>query len=252
MIKVNNLKVRYHKNQKLIIDDISFTLLNNKINVLIGLNGSGKSTIIQSIVGLNKKMSGSILFDDVDITKLSSKKRAQEVAYVPQNITFGSLSVFETILLGRLPYFNITASNNDIQKVTDIINEMNLNDLINKKVNELSGGEKQKVAICKALVQEPKLLVLDEPTSNLDINSSLQFLKLLKNKIIEKNITVLIAIHDLQLAMDIGDLFFFIKDGKVIEHGDKTILNKENLKECFDIDCKIIDIDNKKVIVYND
>ena len=125
---------------------------------------------------------------------------------------------------------------------------MNLKHLALKNVNELSGGERQKVAIARALVQEPKLLIFDEPTGNLDIANEQLILKETRKLVQNKDISILISIHDLNLALDFGDKFFFLKDGKLIHEGNKEIFTKEVIKNTFGIDVEIGEINNKKVI----
>lgn len=252
MISIRNLCAKYNKKGKNILKGISFNLERGKVMVLVGPNGAGKSTIIKSIIGIIKNTSGEIIFDDIDISKINNKRKSQLIAYVPQNIDYGSLCVYDTILLGRLPFFTIDAKEEDYQKVNEVIEEFKLTSFINKNVNELSGGEKQKVAIARAIVQDPQLLIFDEPTSNLDIANSLEFLKIIKKLAKEKNIAVLIAIHDLNLALNVGDEFIFIKDGKIACQGNKMIFEENIIKNIFEIDCKIIEVQNKKVVLYGE
>ena len=159
MLKINNLTFKYRKKAPLVLDDVSFTLNDGEIGIVLGKNGVGKSTLFKLIVGLIKPISGDILINDINLNKLKIKDRAKMIAYVPQSIQFGDLSVYETILSGRVSFYSLFPSKKDEEIVQNVIKEMGLEGFLNKNVNELSGGEKQKIAIARALVQEPKVLI---------------------------------------------------------------------------------------------
>ena len=239
MLKVENLTSGYLKKYD-VINDISFNLDHGNVGVIIGENGSGKSTIFKTILGFIKPKCGSILVDDIDIVNLSSKKRARLVAYVSQNVYMPELTVFDVISMGLIPYYNFNLTKENKDEILEIIKEFNLEDIAYKNANELSGGEKQIVAIARAIAQKPKVLIFDEPTSNLDVVNEM----LLQDKIIEiskkKNICILVSLHNLNLAYDIGDKFIFIKDGSVIASGDKEAFNEENLSKTFNKKCSIV------------
>ena len=126
---------------------------------------------------------------------------------------------------------------------------MALEKIMNKNVNELSGGEKQKVAIARALVQEANVLIFDEPTGNLDVSNEQLILKEARKIVKEKNVSILISIHDLNLALQYGDYFYFLKDGYIKYHGGKEIFTKEIIKDIFDIEVNIVTIQNQKIIL---
>lgn len=251
MLKISNLSFAYKKNNN-VLNDINLSLKNKSIGVVLGKNGSGKSTLFKNILGILKPNQGDIKLNDLDMINIKKDLRAKKISYVPQDITFGSLSVFDSVLLGRITYFNYIVKDEDIKIVNDIIHEMKLDKIALKNVNELSGGERQKVAIARALVQEPELIIFDEPTGNLDIYNEKLILDEAKKIVKNKDVSILISLHDLNLAYEFADEFYFIKEGKIIYQGDKEVFNEENIKETFDINVKLINVENKKIVMIGD
>ena len=156
MLNVENLTFRYSKLSRPVLNGASLELKPGEIGILLGKNGSGKTTLFKNILGINKPGSGKILFEGEDLLKMSRKERARRIAYVPQDIHFGALTVFDSIMLGRISYFGLKASKSDYEAVEKIIEDMHLSDFAFRNVEELSGGEQQKVAIARALAQEPR------------------------------------------------------------------------------------------------
>lgn len=247
MLEIKNLSFGY-KNY-LVLNNLSLTLLDNKIGVILGKNGAGKSTLFKNILGILKPNEGSIIIDNINLNTLSRKERAKKISYVPQDISFGELNVFDSVLVGRLSNFNFFSRYEDEQITKKIIKEMALEKIMNKNVNELSGGEKQKVAIARALVQEANVLIFDEPTGNLDVSNEQLILKEARKIVKEKNVSILISIHDLNQALQYGDYFYFLKDGYIKYHGGKEIFTKEIIKDIFDIEVNIVTIQNQKIIL---
>ena len=251
MLKISNLSFAYKKNNN-VLNDINLSLKNKSIGVVLGKNGSGKSTLFKNILGILKPNQGDIKLNDLDMINIKKDLRAKKISYVPQDITFGSLSVFDSVLLGRITYFNYIVKDEDIKIVNDIIHEMKLDKIALKNVNELSGGERQKVAIARALVQEPELIIFDEPIGNLDIYNEKLILDEAKKIVKNKNVSILISLHDLNLAYEFADEFYFIKEGKIIYQGDKEVFNEENIKKTFDLYVKLINVENKKIVMIGD
>lgn len=248
MLKISNLSFKYHKKSPLVLDNVCLNLEDGEIGILLGKNGGGKSTLFKIIVGLLKPSQGEIYFNDINLNKIKIKERAKLISYVPQNIQFGDLTVYETILSGRVTHYSLFPSIKDVEIVQNVIKEMGLERFLNKNVNELSGGEKQKIAIARALVQEPKILIFDEPTGNLDIGNEQLILQEAKKICRNKNISILISIHDISIASYYGDKFFLLKDNKIKYSGDKEIINEETISDIFDVKATIKEIENKKFI----
>ena len=249
MLNINNLHFGYSKNNE-ILKGISLSLSAGEIGVVLGQNGAGKSTLFKNILGLVKPSQGEITIDGIDMINIKPKLRAQKIAYVAQNVELPMLSVYETILMARLPYYALAPSKKDREIVFSIIREFGLEHYMNKMATELSGGEKQIVAIARALAQEPDLLVFDEPTSNLDISRELLLEEKATKVAKEKNIAIIMAVHDLNLAYDVGDKFFFINNGEIIAEGDKASFNEDNINKTFGRKCTIKNIDGSTYIKF--
>ena len=249
MLKVNDLRFRYSSGSNPVLSGASLELQQGEIGILLGKNGSGKTTLFKNILGIEKPKSGKIDFEGENLLKMNRRDRARRIAYVPQDIHFGALSVFDSILMGRVSYFGLKASQDDYLAVEKIIEDMGLSSFAHRNVDELSGGERQKIAIARAMAQEPKLMVFDEPTGNLDIANEQLIIEEAKKLARQKNISILSSLHDLNQALYFGDKFFFMKNGQVKYAGGKEIVTAEVIKDIFDIDVKITEVDGHKVIL---
>ena len=232
-----------------VLKHINLTIHKGENIGIVGKIGSGKSTLVSCLLRLDNFEKGKIFLDHQDIMTLPIKFVRNNISYVPQDISFGELNVFDSVLVGRLSNFNFFSRYEDEQITKKIIKEMALEKIMNKNVNELSGGEKQKVAIARALVQEANVLIFDEPTGNLDVSNEQLILKEARKIVKEKNVSILISIHDLNLALQYGDYFYFLKDGYIKYHGGKEIFTKEIIKDIFDIEVNIVTIQNQKIIL---
>ena len=168
MLKVENLSFRYGASGDPVLDKVCLELKQGEIGILLGKNGSGKTTLFKNILGIEKPKSGAIHFDGENLLKMKRRDRARRIAYVPQHIHFGDLSVMDSVLMGRVSYFGLKAGREDYEAVEKILEDMKLTGFASRSAEALSGGEKQKIAIARAMAQEPRLMVFDEPTGNLD------------------------------------------------------------------------------------
>lgn len=251
MIEIKNLSFSYSKNKK-VLDDISFSINEGEIVLLLGPNGAGKSTLLNCLIGEEKIASGEILFDGKNRKEISREERNNLLGYVPQLIEGNDLTVRETILLGRLNKFSLYPSKKDYELVDSLIESLNLSELKDRTTSSLSGGERQKVAIARAIIQESNTILFDEPTSNLDIKAQLEVLKIIKDEIKSKNKSALISMHDINQALSIGDKFIFLVDNQVKAVVKKEEITPKLLEETYGIKSRIIKVDNKEIIVYED
>lgn len=248
MFEIKDLHFAYKKSAP-VLNGVNLKLKDGEIGVLLGRNGAGKSTLFKCVLGILKP-TGDMTFDGKDLTKLSRIERAKLIAYVPQEISFGDLTVFDSVLTGRISRFGMMATKEDRDVVNAVLEELEIAHIANKNVNCLSGGERQKVAIARALAQEPKMLVFDEPTGNLDIQNEQLIFDIAKKIASEKNITIFIAIHNLNFAFAFGDKFFMMKDGEIKHTGSVEVLNENTIDDVFGVTMKIFDVDGHKGVIF--
>ena len=239
MLEIKSLTFAYETDRP-VLRGVDLELGDGQIGILLGRNGAGKSTLLKIITGVLKPSGGSVLFDGQELLSMSRRERAALVAYVPQQIDFGSLTVYQTVLTGRVSYYSIKPSKSDLDVVERVISEMDLTDVSCRNVQELSGGERQKVAIARALAQEPRVLVFDEPTGNLDIANELLIIKEAKKIAHSKNITVFSSIHDLNQAIVFGDRFFLMKDGLIRYSGDEQVFSSEVIRDVYGVEAALV------------
>ena len=249
MLSVKDLQFRYSSHGAPVLKGASLELQQGEVGILLGKNGSGKTTLFKNILGIERPQGGEIAFSGEDLLKMNRRERARRIAYVPQHIHFGDLSVFDSVLMGRVSYFGMKAGQEDYRAVETILQDMQLLEFANRSAEALSGGEKQKIAIARAMAQEPKLMIFDEPTGNLDIANEQLIIKEAKKLARQKGIAILSSLHDLNQALSFGDKFFFMIDGVVRYAGGREIFTPEILKETFDVDVHIREIDGQTVVL---
>lgn len=255
-IEIKNGSFGYSKDS-LILKNINFTVNDGEIFTILGKNGIGKTTLLKCINGVLKWNSGEIYIDD---KKVKSLKELKHIGYVPQahQLSF-PYSVRELVVMGRAKYLGIfsTPSEKDHELVEKTLSEIGILHLIDKKCSELSGGQLQMVFLARALVGEPKILILDEPESHLDFKNQSIILKLIVKLVREKNITCIFNTHYPEYALRISDRSMMIGKDDYIIGKSSEIINETNMKKYFDISTKIVDteIDDrvlKNVIITED
>ena len=242
ILDIKNLTFAYEK--KIILDNISFSLNEGEVGVLVGLNGAGKTTILKNIANIVKTKQGEIFLDGKNKNDYKPNEYASKIAYVPQIINYESATVIDTILIGRIPMF-YTPSKEDYEKVYEVIEQLHIEHLAMENVQKLSGGEKQKIAIARALAGEAKLMLFDEPTANLDLKGQYETMSLIRS-LKEKGVSILISMHDINHALDVGDNFIVLKDKKVLCTGNEEIMTEDLLHEVYGMDFEMVEHGNKK------
>ena len=238
-IQVKNIWFSYDSINAL--EGISFEVSDKEIISLAGPNGSGKTTLLKCINRILKPKSGNILIYEKDSCEFQLKDLAQILGYAPQISDHRfSFTVFDTVLLGRRPYINWRLTKRDRKIVIDTLCSLNLEGLMLREFNELSGGEQQKVIIARALAQEPEVLLIDEPTSNLDLKHQIEVLKLIRSIVRKNALSIIMAIHDLNLASRFSDKIILLKQGKIYAAGEpRSVFTKEIIKDVYGIEVEI-------------
>ena len=235
MIRMEKIQCGY--GPKIVLDDIDLEVKKDEFVGIIGPNGSGKTTVLRAITRLIKPMRGKIYLDNKDIYTLSHKEIAQEIAVVSQNLPIVSMTVKEFILLGRVPYYKnlqFFESEHDLIAANRAMTMTNIEHLKNHYMSEMSGGEVQLAFIARAIAQEPSLLLLDEPTAHLDITHQVSVLDLIKRLNRQHDLTVIIVLHDLNLASEYCDKVVLMDNGKIQKVGaPEEVLTYKDIEEVY-------------------
>ena len=241
MISGKNLKVGYE--QKIIIEDLSIKVNKGEVVSIIGPNGCGKSTLLKTLSRMIKPISGNVYIEDKDIKTMKNKKIAQKICLLSQhNNAPMDLTVEELVYFGRIPHkkWYETKNSEDKEIVDWAIENTGLTKYKNTPIGALSGGERQRAYIAQALCQKPDLLLLDEPTTYLDISYQLEVMELVRTINEKFNITIVMVLHELNQASKYSDRLIIMKKGSIVCDGcPNEIVNKEVIKDVYSIECDI-------------
>ena len=240
---VDNFSTGYNKED--IVSSINISLNDKEWIGIIGSNGSGKSTFLKGIARVLKPYSGVVYLDEINVHESNTQQIAREISFLPQQLFNGcNLTVHELVSLGRSPYkkwWEQDLNSYDYRKVEEAIEMTNMREYRKITLDKLSGGQKQRAFLALALSQEPRVLLLDEPTTFLDINYQLQFLDLLKKLNRKRNISIIMVIHDINLAARYCDRIALLKKGKLVGLGAPVeVLTPSNIKDVFQVDICVI------------
>lgn len=249
MISVEKISYSYGLGGRDVLKNISFKAPYGECVGILGNNGAGKSTLITCLCKIRTPKNGSVCIDNGDIHKMNRLEAARLISYVAQKNEISHMTVFDSVLLGRKPYIKLSVSQDDLDICEYVIEQVGLSNFRLRYINELSGGEQQKVMLARALVQQPKLLLLDEPTSNLDPKNQHEMLALVRELAIVSKISVFIILHDISLALRYCDKFLFLKQGEVYKYGNASIVTKETIADVYDISGDVVEINGRKIFV---
>jgi len=233
--------------------DINLDINEPGLVAILGPNGVGKSTFMYTINKILEPTEGRVLINGTDVMDMDYKDIAKVIAYVPQqsNETF-AMSVLDTVLMGRYPVSGFVTTKEDVQVATKCLKMMGITDLAMRNFNELSAGQHQKVMIARGLAQDPQILMLDEPTSNLDVYHQYYVMKLLRDIAKEKGIIILVICHDLNIASRFSDRLILLSKGVIGADGTaEEVITKENIKNVYDMDTEVITVDGRPYIIYH-
>ncbi len=241
---LNVEKVCFSYNGKEILHEVSLQIHSGEVLAVVGPNGAGKTTLIRAISGVLSPQKGLIQVAGMDITKLNPMQRARHLAVVPQARELPStFTVFQTVMLGRTPYLGWLgkAAPKDEQIVQRVLRSTQLEDLAERQIGELSGGEQQRVLLARALAQNTPLLLLDEPTAHLDLQHQSHLLSLVRQTVAQCGLAVLLAIHDLNLVGLYADRALLLVNGEVLSMGTPAeVLTKSNLERAYQVSVEVI------------
>ena len=248
MIHIDSLSFSFD-HAHLVLDNVSCQIEPQHCLAILGNNGVGKSTLLKCINRIYHAQQGSITINDTDIDTLSKKELAKQIAYVPQNSLATHTMVFDAVLLGRKPYIQWDISKQDKNIVTALLEKFALTAYASRYLNELSGGEMQKVVLARAMAQQPQFLLLDEPTNNLDPRNQHEILQYVQELAHKQQIGVAIVLHDLNLALRYCDRFLLMKNSTVYAYGGAEIITAAAINEVYGLQVEIIEHRDTKLIV---
>ncbi len=237
ILRMENIKFRYNGHP--VLEDVTFTVQKGEVVAILGPNGVGKTTLLRCINGILKPSFGTVMVEDKNVLTLAPVAVARRIGYVAQRQTTGKITAFDAILMGRRPRIRFRVSQNDLRIVDGAIKSLHLENLAMRHIDRMSGGELQKVAIGRAMVQEPSLLLLDEPTSSLDLKNQVEILKLIRHVVSEHQVCAVMTLHDLTTALRFADKCLFLKNGGIYAAVRPRDVTADIIKAVYDIPVEI-------------
>ena len=247
ILEVDGVEFQYKSKE--VLKEIKFELKRNEILSILGPNGVGKTTLLKCMNAILKPKRGTVLIEDEDILKLEQIEIARRLGYVPQRCEPARLTAFDAILLGRMPHIKWNITTEDVMIVEDTIKKLNLDEMALRYIDELSGGELQKVGIARAIAQNPKLLLLDEPTSSLDLKNQLEILDTVRDVVRKENVSAIMTMHDLNLAFRYSDKFLFLKNGTIFAAGRMQDITPDIIREVYGVPVTIQNYQDVSVVI---
>jgi iron complex transport system ATP-binding protein len=234
-----------------VLEGVSLEVGTKEMVAVLGPNGAGKSTLLKCIDRILQPLHGSILLDGEELSQMSRLELAKKIGYIPQSLSHAfSVTVFDAVLMGRRPHISWRSSEADTEKVLTTLKLLHIENLAMRDINEMSGGQMQQVFIARALVQEPDVLLLDEPTSNLDIRHQLEVMHTIKTIVRKNEISAIMAIHDLNLAARYADKIVLMNGGGIVAVGDPaSVITPYNIRLVFKVEAEVYEKDGKLHVV---
>ena len=247
-LRITELHQSYGDN--VVLKGLTFDVEKGKLVSVLGPNGSGKSTLIRTICGILKAPAGEVVSDDRSVSDMTPKELSKTVGYVPQKyVPSDYMKVFDAVLIGRAPYMSWSYSKDDFAAAERAIEKMEIMDLADRYINDLSGGQVQRVIIARALAQGPEYYLLDEPTSALDLRNQMTALRTVKDIISDGSSGALVALHDLNLAMRFSDTVVMLKDGVIHAMGAPAdVITEENIATVYGVRSEIFESENGRFV----
>ncbi len=232
-----------------VLKDVSFASEERSVISVLGSNGAGKTTLLKCLCNVLRPRSGGVSLDGRSLLTMSGRELATYIGYVPQTVPVSRMTVFDAVLVGRKPHIELAVSKEDIAIASGVIDAMGLGALSLRYLNQLSGGEFQKVQIARALAQEPRVLVLDEPSNNLDIANQHRTMELVRSVVHSHGVGAVMTMHDINLAIQYSDRFLFLAEGRVEAYGGIEVIDEALMRRVYGIDAEIIEHRGKPLVV---
>lgn len=244
-------EVSFGYGDRTVIDGISLTFDRPGLVCLLGPNGVGKTTLAKCVSRLLRPKSGSITLDGSDIFSMGQMELARRLTYVPNSeSSVFSMSVAEAVLMGRHPHSSWSVSERDLRIVDDVLRTMDLQEMSSCDIREISAGQMQRVMIARGLAQEPEILILDEPTSNLDVRYQMDVMEFLRTYAHEKGIMIIMVCHDLNITSAYADRVILMSGGHIHSDGRPSdVITEDTIRQVYDVDSKVLDIDGVTCVV---
>jgi iron complex transport system ATP-binding protein len=235
-LEICDLTVAYDKTP--VLKSVSLSAASGEVVGVIGPNGCGKSTLIKTIAGINEPAGGNVFMDNLDLFTIPKADMAKRVGYVPQDFRqLASITVLDTVTIGRRPHVSWALSKKDFAIINDAMKSMAILPLAQKRLDELSGGERQKVFIARALAQQPNLYLFDEPTSALDIRHQIAVFRLIRSLAHVGGATVLVVVHDLNFAQHYADRIVLLKEGAIVAQGSpEDVMTRDAIRDVYGVE----------------
>ncbi len=247
ILSVSDLGFTYGEND--VLDSVDFSLDGGELLAILGPNGVGKTTLLKCINAIHRPNAGMVMVEDRNVLAMTPNEIALGIGYVAQRNESAQLTVFDSVLMGRKPHIQWKVGDEDLKIVDSAIRRLHLDSLRLRYINQLSGGELQKVAIARALVQEPRLMLLDEPTSALDLKSQVDILTMLRRLVDQHHIAAIMTMHDLNTALRHADKVLFLKDGQIHSTGPTCDVTPAMIEDVYGLPVHVHTVQGLPMIV---
>ena len=252
MLVVKDLQFHYQGGPR-VLKKINFTLEDGKFLAILGNNGVGKSTMLKCFNRIIAPDAGEVILNGEDLLKMPVRQVAKRIAFVAQNVPNTQMTVHDMVMLGRRPYMRWGFTEHDHELVHRAMDRLKVSDFRGRFLNQLSGGERQKVMLARGLVQEPEILLLDEPTSNLDVRHQLDVTKMLKRLSEERGILIVMISHDINIAAKFADKVVLMFQGRIFDAGTPNeVITEDNLRTVYGVTSRIVDDDGRPHVILKD
>lgn len=241
--------IRFSYPGRPVLSDVGFAVERGECLAVLGTNGAGKTTLLKCLNRILSPQAGTVTIGPDSIASLGRIELARKIGYVEQKREGSRCTVFDAVLLGRKPYIRWDVTKHDMEIAEKAMEALGLAGFAMRYLDELSGGELQKVVIARALGQEPELLLMDEPTSSLDLKNQLEVLRIIRSVTAERGIAAVVTMHDLNLALRFADKFLFLKDGRVFAAGGPEVVTPANIESVYSVPVAICNYGEASVVI---